>query len=472
MQYNSLDAALIKKLKEIVGSENVITDPERIGDYSHDEFSQEEIRRMPEAVVKPLDTDQVCRVMRLANERCIPLTPRGGGTGLCGGCVPIFGGIVLSLEKMNRVIEVDVDNLMAVVEAGVTLRQFYAEIEGTGLFFPPHPGDESAMIGGLIATNAGGARAVKYGVIRNYIRGIELVLSDGTVTAIGGKLMKSSTGYSLLNLLIGSEGTLGIITRATISLTPPPEAMYTLVVPFAALEDAIKTVPLILKNRIIPMAVEFMDRAAISIAEHHLNKTWPCREGQAHLMFILDAPSTDELLRLSQKVAGICMANGALDVFVADERQKQKNILEIRSLIYEAMRAHMLEILDLTVPPAAIADFVGAVRAVERDFGTWLPTYGHAADGNVHIHIMQARWENGSWLSIDGWKEMYPAIRKRLHDVARSFDGIISGEHGIGLVKKEFMHAFLDRAQLSLMQSIKKAFDPHGILNPGKLFPD
>lgn len=472
MKFNRLTDPLIREIRDIVGPENAITEPERMEDYSHDEFGQSTIARMPELVVRPRSTGDVSQLLRLAHENRIPVTPRGGGTGLCGGCVPACGGMVLSMERMNALIEIDADNLMAVVEAGLRLEDFYRAIEGTGLFFPPHPGDEGAMIGGLIATNAGGARAVKYGVIRNYVRGLEAVLPDGTVTRLGGKLMKSSTGYSLMNLLVGSEGTLGVITRATLGLSPLPGAMSTIVVPFERLEDAIGAVPLVLRNRIVPMAAEFMARETIAVSEHHLGRRWPCECGGAQLMFILDADGEDELLRLAGRVCEICASNGSMEAVVAGDRERQRNILDIRSRIYSSMRGRMFEILDLTVPRASIARFVQSVRELERRHDAWLPTYGHAADGNVHTHLMNARWTGGEWREIPDAAESYPMLRKKLHEIARDAGGVISGEHGIGIVKREFMADFLDGPQLALMKAIKKTFDPLGILNPGKVLPD
>ncbi len=469
MQWNKLNEVFIKELETILGKENIIIDPNNMQDYSHDEFTFVELRHLPDIVVKPHNTQQISEIVKFANKNKIPITPRGGGTGLCGGCVPIYGGILLSLEKMNRVWEIDTKNMMAVVDAGVSLHDFYQAIEGSGLFFPPHPGDEGATIGGVIATNAGGARAVKYGVIRNFVRGIEVVLPTGEITNISGKLIKNSTGYSLLHLLIGSEGTLGIITKAIISLYPPPEHTCSLVIPFTTLHEAIQTVPAILQSKIIPLAVEFMDRTSLKITEHHLQKKWPSDDGDAHLLIMIDASQEEELLQLAEKISDICLANHALDVFIATEKAKQKNILEIRSHIYEALRNYMLEILDITVPRASIAEFVTAVHKIEQEHDTWCPTYGHAADGNVHTHIMKARWQNGTWQELPNWKDKYHIVRDKIHSLGHQFQGMISGEHGIGLIKREYMAEFLDSYQLSLMRSIKNVFDPNEILNPGKV---
>ncbi|MCK4557761.1 MAG: FAD-binding oxidoreductase, partial [Candidatus Aminicenantes bacterium] len=331
--YKKVTQEIIEKLKKIVGEKNLTHDREKMEDYSHDEFSLKDIAKFPELVVKPAKTEEVAEVLRLANTEMVPVTPRGGATGLTGGCVPLYGGIVLSLENMNRILEVDLDNQMAVVEAGVTLSEFYQAVEEAGLFFPPHPGEESAMIGGLIATNAGGARAVKYGVIRNYIRGLEVVLPTGSVIHLGGKLMKSSTGYNLLNLIIGSEGTLGVVTQATIQLMPSPRVMRSLIIPYDELEKAIETVPLLIRKKILPLAVEFVPKDVIRITEEFLKKRWPCTQGSTYLLIILDASSEDEIDRLSEEVAETCMEKGALDVYVADSPKKQEEVLDIRSKI-------------------------------------------------------------------------------------------------------------------------------------------
>lgn len=470
--YRKIDREIKERIEDIVGPENVISDPEKMHDYSHDEFSLREIERMPEVVVKPQTTEEVASVMKLANRENFPITPRGGATGLCGGCVPSSGGIVLSLERMNRILEIDLDNQMAVVEAGVTLKDFTLAVVETGLAFPPHPGEESAMIGGLIATNAGGSRAVKYGGIRQYVRGLEVVLPRGEVIRLGGKFMKSSTGYNLLHLMIGSEGTLGIITAATIQLLAAVPLMRSLVVPFAGIEGAIEAVPLVIRKGILPMALEFIEREVIVITEEHLRKKWPCSIGNTYLLVILDASSEEEMDRLSQDVAEICLDKGAMDVFIADTPNKQDQVLEIRSKIYEAIKSHTVEILDISIPRAEIARHVKRVREVSRQLDIWLPTFGHAADGNVHTHIMKARYEDGKLVPLpeEEWREKFEQAREKLYEDCRAKGGVISGEHGIGLVKKPFLSLVLDDTQVTLMKGIKTVFDPGNILNPGKIF--
>jgi len=470
--YKKLTQDIIEKLEKIVGQKNLTFDPEKMEDYSHDEFSLRDIAKMPELVVKPGKTEEVAEILQLANLENIPVTPRGGATGMAGGCVPIYGGIVLSLENMNRILEVDLDNQMAVVEAGVMLSEFYEAVEEAGLFFPPHPGEESAMIGGVIATNAGGARAVKYGVIRNYVRGLEVVLPTGSIIHLGGKLMKTSTGYSLLNLIIGSEGTLGVVTKATIQLMPSPQVKRSLIIPYDGLEKAIETVPLLIRKKILPLAVEFVPKELIQITEEFLKKRWPCTQGSTHLLIILDASSEDEIDRLSETVAEICMEKGALDVYVADNPKKQEEVLDIRSKIYEAIKSHTLDILDIVIPRAEIARHVKKVQEVSEKYKIWLPTFGHAADGNVHTHIMSARFEGGKIIPLleEEWKAKFEKVREELYKDCKSRGGVISGEHGIGIVKKPYLSYVLDKETIELMRGIKTHFDPQNILNPGKIF--
>jgi glycolate oxidase len=461
----------LERLREIVGPENVLVDPEKIIDYSHDESTQTEWPRLPEAVVTPTSTEAIASLMKFASEMELAVTPRGGGTGLSGGCIPLRGGLVLSLEKMNKILEMDVANQMATVEAGVTLGQLIQAAQEAGLAFPPHPGDESAQIGGLISTNAGGSRAVKYGGIRNYVRGLEIVLPSGEIIHLGGKIIKSSSGYNLLHLFIGSEGTLGIITKAIIQLLPAPAFSRSLVIPYADLDRAIQSVPAILQAKIIPLAIEFVEKDVILITEEYLKKSWPSRIGQTDLLIILEASSEEELDCLSQQVAEVCLERGALDVLVADTPSKQQQILEIRSKIYEAIKPVTVEILDIALPRSEIAAHVRRVKEIEAELSLWLPTFGHAGDGNVHTHITRVSREGNQLIPLEEsvWKEKAIKVKKWLYEDGLSRGGVLSGEHGIGVIKKaEFLH-FTEKAQLDIMRQIKKIFDPRGILNPGKV---
>jgi glycolate oxidase len=472
--WGPVDSEVLGRLEAILGRTAVVSDPEKLEAYGHDEFSLAEIARVPDVVVKPDSTERVAAVLALADERRIPVTPRGGGTGLCGGCVPARGGIVLSLEKMNRIRDIDRDNRMAVAEAGVTLKEFAAAVEEAGFSFPPHPGDENAMVGGLVATNAGGSRAVKYGGIRRYVLGLEVVLPGGAVIRPGGKLIKSSTGYNLLNLLIGSEGTLGVITAATIQVLPPLRATRSLIVPFADIDSAVASVNPLLNGTALPLAVEFIGREVIEITEKHLDKKWPSALGRTYLLIILDAADEGTLDRLSEEAAEVCRAQGGLEVFVADSPRQQERVLEIRSKIYEAIKSQTVEILDISLPRAEIPGHVRRIGEVERTHGLWLPTFGHAADGNIHTHIMKARFEKGALVPLpeEAWRTRFDLVRSELYDDALARGGVISGEHGIGLVKKAYLARCLGPDQVGLMKGLKRVFDPRGILNPGKIFDE
>jgi len=469
---SKITPALRAEIETAVGAFNAFSDPDRTFDYGHDEFSMKEIAHEPDLVVRPGTTAEVAAVLRLANAHGVPVTPRGGATGLCGGCVPVCGGIVLSLERMSHVLEVDADNQMAVTQAGVRLADFTKAVEEGGLYFPPHPGDESAMMGGLVATNAGGSRAVKYGTIRNYVRGLELVMPAGDVLRLGGKLEKSSTGYNLMHLIVGSEGTLGVVTEVTLHLKARPGIMRSLVVPFEELEPALETVPLIMKRGIVPLAVEFLEIEPIILTEEHIRKKWPTKLGRTHLLIILDAPSDDEMDRLSQAVAEVCVEKGAIDVFIADTPSKQEEVLAIRSRIYDAIKSGTVEILDIAVPRAEVAGHVRKVREVAAKHGLWLPTFGHAADGNVHTHIMKVRYEGGAMSPVPEteWRPKADLVREELFRDCKARGGVISGEHGIGLVKKPYLSLVLDERQIELMRGLKRVFDPNGIMNPGKIF--
>lgn len=462
----------LEELSKIVGEKTLLTREEQMLDYSHDEFPDPHLSQVPLAVVKPVNTHQVSEILKWANKSNVPVTPRGGGTGLCGGCIPVQGGIVLSLENMNHIIEIDSDNQMVIAEPGVRLMDFYEAVEKENLFFPPHPGDESATIGGVIATNAGGSRAVKYGVVRNFVKGLEVVLPDGEIIQLGGKILKNSTGYSLLHLMIGSEGTLGIVTKAIFNLLPPPKSQITLIAPFNDLENAIRVVPALAKAGILPMAVEFIEAESIKVAEDFMKKKWPCQEGKAHLMIILDGTGDDEVLNVAQQIGKVCGEFGAQDVFVADTKKKQGEILEIRSNLYETIKKYVIEILDIALPPSAIPGHVNTVHRLSREYNMWLPTFGHAADGNVHTLPLRAHYLDGKWKEIPDsqWKKIYPQVRKALHDDAANRGGLVSGEHGIGLVKKEYLAGAIGENVVEKMRLIKKAFDPNNVLNPGKIF--
>jgi glycolate oxidase len=461
----------IDELRAISGEGSLLVEPSDLEPYSHDETASGVVARLPEAVVRPASEAEVAEVVRFCAKRGIPVTARGGGTGLAGACVPSPGGIVLSLERLDRILGIDVHNHTITVQAGVPMGAVFAEARKAGLFFPPHPGDEGALAGGVVATNAGGARAVKYGTVRRFLTGLQVVLADGTALDLGGRLLKSSTGYNLMGLMIGSEGTLGIITRVTFSLLANPACLRTLVVPFETIDQATAAVEQLLNRGITPCAVEFVEHAAIRCSERLLSKTWPARGGNASLMFILDGSGEEEVMGAAESVASVMEANGALDVLVAEHEAKQAEILEIRSMIYEALRPGAIELFDVSLPRSEIPGHVRRVHELERVHGIPLPTYGHAADGNVHTQSMRVSIDDGVLGGeIEGWEEKHERVRAGIYADAIARGGVISGEHGIGLVKKDFLAMNVGEGAVRVMKAIKRALDPKGILNPGKIF--
>ncbi len=451
---------IVEKLRGIVGGEWVITEEERMVDYLTDETASE-VRPQPASelvLVKPADSQEVSRILALANDERIPVFPRGGGTGLCGGAIPTENGIILSLERMNK-IHVDKDNLMAVAEAGVTLGELLGKVEEEGLFFPPHPGDESAQVGGLVACNAGGSRAVKYGIMRNYIKGMEAVLPTGDVLSMGGKLLKDNTGYDLMHLIIGSEGTLAIITKAVLRLFPPVAASATMIIPYDNRHDAINTVPQILQSGIIPLAIEYMDRGMVEISAEHLGMEWPSQTGTGYLMIIVDGTSQQEVHSLCEKISAICERHHGLEPVVGQTKKEQDRVLKIRSNIYPALKRDLSDTLDIAVPPANMGKIMDAIDKVAERFGTSIPTLGHAGDGNLHPFLMKDfLGEAGGNL-----KEAKRAIYKETVKLG----GVMTAEHGVGRVRIPDLDIFLDKKKMELMRGIKRVFDPNGILNPG-----
>ena len=467
----AVDRDWLKQAAEIVGADGVLQDPADVEAYGHDEYALETYVQLPKAVIKPSSEEQVAEIVRLCGQKGVPLTARGGGTGLSAACIGDPEGIVLSLERLNKVVEADPDNYAITVQAGVTLEQINRAAEEIGLFFPPHPGDESAMAGGMVATNAGGARAVKYGTIRRFVLGLQVVLASGRIAELGGTFLKSSTGYSLMELMIGSEGTLGVITRVTLALLPRPGSIQTLLAPFDTVAAAIESVPAVLNRGIIPFAVEFVERSAIACAERLLDKSWPAHQGPASLLLMLDGPDEDLVLSQAEAIGEVLEEQGALDILLADNREKQEEILGIRSMIYEALRPGTVELFDVCVPRSQIAGHVEFVHGLEDKYRVPLPTYGHAADGNVHTNFMRTRIEEGRLgEQIPDWAAKHEAVRREIFEDVIRRRGNISGEHGIGLAKRDYLANNVGKANVGLMRSIKKALDPKGILNPGKIF--
>lgn len=433
-------------------------------DYEHDEMTIYGLYA-PEAVLLAQNTDEISAVLRYCCQKGIAVTPRGAGTGLCGGCVAVRGGIVLSTERMKRVLEVDEKNMTATVEPGVLLMEFPKALEGTGLFYPPDPGEKTATMGGNAMTNAGGMRAVRYGVTRNYVLGMEVVLSSGEILTLGGKNVKTSSGYSLIDLLVGSEGTLGILTKLTVKLIPEPKANISLLIPFDDLDTCIGAVPAVLGCGCEPTAVEFMEREVIACAETYLGKQFPDASADAYLLVRLDGASVEALRPAMDRLTDLALSIGARDVLLADTDERKESIWDARGAFLEAIKnsTTVMDECDVVVPRERIADFVRQSGQIGREAGVRICSFGHAGDGNLHIYVCKDAMED------QAWAKALEQVMDRLYAAARNLGGEVSGEHGIGHAKREFLRESLGETQMALMRGIKSVFDPAGILNPGKV---
>lgn len=433
-------------------------------DYEHDEMTIYGLYA-PEAVLLAQNTDEISAVLRYCCQKGIAVTPRGAGTGLCGGCVAVRGGIVLSTERMKRVLEVDEKNMTATVEPGVLLMEFPKALEGTGLFYPPDPGEKTATMGGNAMTNAGGMRAVRYGVTRDYVLGMEVVLSSGEILTLGGKNVKTSSGYSLIDLLVGSEGTLGILTKLTVKLIPEPKANISLLIPFDDLDTCIGAVPAVLGCGCEPTAVEFMEREVIACAETYLGKQFPDASADAYLLVRLDGASVEALRPAMDRLTDLALSIGARDVLLADTDERKESIWNARGAFLEAIKnsTTVMDECDVVVPRERIADFVRQSGQIGREAGVRICSFGHAGDGNLHIYVCKDA------MGDQAWAKALEQVMDRLYEAARNLGGEVSGEHGIGHAKREFLRESLGETQMVLMRGIKSVFDPAGILNPGKV---
>lgn len=461
IKYNAVTDEIVALLTDIVGDKNIVT-RDGLENYARDE-SPGNKSCLPEIVVKPENTDSVARILKTANEHIIPITTRGGGTGLSGGAVPIYRGIVLSTEKMKRILEIDKENFVATVEAGVLLSDLLQAVSDQGLYYPIYPGEASASLGGNVATNAGGMKAVKYGVTRHFVLGLEAVLPGGEIINTGGKYVKCSTAYDLTQLLIGSEGTLAVITKALLRLIPPSGKSEILFVPFRSLHNAIRTVPEILKKGILPVGIEFMEKDIVKLTEQYMGKDIPLDNYEAYLMIIVEGDSEEDIHRQIEQIVIICKDNAAVDVFIPTSERAKRNLIEFREKFYYSLqKGGMLEFADVVVPRSKIADFVEESHRIVEKSGIQTIAVGHAGDGNVHLSLMgKANRENK-----DKIKELLTSICQ----VGVSLGGTISGEHGLGLFKKDYLSIAADDDMINLMKRIKKAFDPNSIMNPGKIF--
>lgn len=461
--YNKVTAADIRTLKEIVGDASVLVGDEINPDYAHDELGG--IEKMPEALVRVSTTEEVSAVMKMAYDRTIPVTVRGSGTGLVGSAVPVMGGILLETTKMNRILSLDKDRLTVTVQPGVLLMELAEFAEENDFLYPPDPGEKSATIGGNISTNAGGMRAVKYGVTRDYVRALTVVMPNGDIETFGATVAKNSSGYSLKDLVIGSEGTLCVITEAVLKLVPRPKVSVSLLVPFPDMKTAIESVPKIICAKIIPTAIEYMSRDTILFSEAYLGKKFPDTKSDAYILLTFDGNTTAQVEADMTVVADLCLEIGALDAYIVDTEERKKAVWSARGAFLEAIKSSTTEMdeCDVVVPVNKIDEFIKFTHTLADELNIRIPSFGHAGDGNLHVYICRDD------LGDKEWKAMLETCFDRMYEKADELGGLVSGEHGIGYAKKEYLKKQYGETPIALMQGIKAVFDPKNILNPGKI---
>lgn len=464
MEYKKMTKEDFAFLENIVGRENISTKDEIEEDLAHDELKT--VFSYPEIHVSVTDKFQIMKIMKYANNNLIPVTVRGSGTGLVGACVAIHGGILLDTTKMNKIIELDKTNMTLRVEPGVMLMEISELVEEDNYFYAPDPGEKSATIGGNIATNAGGMRAVKYGVTRDWVRGLEVVMPDGELIVTGGKVVKNCSGYSIKDLIIGSEGTLGIIVEATLKLIPLPKKTVSLLIPFENREDAIAAVPKVIMDHSIPTAVEFLEKQSLRFSEEFLGKKIPNADYNAYLLISYDGNSDNQIDDDVEAISDLCVNElNAIDVYLVDTDERKDSVWSARGAFLEAIKASTTEIdeCDVVLPRSHISEYLQFTQDISEELNIRIPYFGHAADGNLHIYFCKDD------LTDQEWKNKIEVGFKKMYDKAFSFGGLVSGEHGIGFSKKIYLEQQVGKKQMLIMRGIKKVFDPNNILNPGKV---
>lgn len=449
-----------------------MTDPGRVwvGDAIATEYFHDEMPNygtyQPELYVEVLNKEEISAIMAYAYERNIPVVCRGAGTGLAGGASCKFGGIMLSVMRMNKIFPVDHKNQTITVQPGALLLDVQAAAKEEGLFYPPDPGEKTASIGGNVITNAGGMKAVRYGLTRDFVRCIEAVLPDGSIVNFSSNVVKNTTGYDIKDLVIGSEGTLCILTEVTLKLLPAPNKSSTMVIPFHSLEECADMVPVILELPFVPTAIEFLERELIDMVEKNLKKPLPVSEGEAVLIVMYDASTQNELDTAVEMLCEKALEHGAIDVAIADTPERADSVWSVRGGILEAMKAESVaqEECDVVVPRAHIAEYVRIAKGIGAKYGICVEPCGHCGDGNIHTEMLRP-----AGMSDEEWESGTHACLKELYETAKRFGGQLSGEHGIGNGRLEYLKDFIDPRLYRLYQAVKLAFDDKLILNPGKM---
>lgn len=456
---------ILDDLRTIVGANFVFTDQDSLYDYSHDET--EDLSFLPDVVVKPGTPLEISKILQLCNQHKIPVTPRGAGTGLSGGALPVNKGIVLSMERFNKIIEIDERNFQATVESGVITQTFQEAVIAKGLFYPPDPSSRgSSFLGGNLAESSGGPKAVKYGVTKDYVLNLEVVLPTGEIIWTGANVLKNATGYNLTQLMIGSEGTLGIITKIVFKLIPYPTKDVVMLVPFRSLEQACEAVNAILISGLRPSALEFMERDAIEWSARYLGLNINIPDGiKAHLLVEVDGNDMEVLLKDAEKIYEVVSRFDIEEPLLGDNAQQKEDLWKMRRNVGHAVKANSIyKEEDTVVPRAELPTLIKGIKEIGSKHNFKSVCYGHAGDGNLHINIVKGEMSEEEWniKVTEGIKEIFR--------LCVSLGGTISGEHGIGYVQRPYITIAIGEKQIDLMRQIKKIFDPNGILNPDKIF--
>ena len=456
----------LQAFKDIVGDAHVLVDEEALDRYAHDET--EDLHFPPDLVLRPGTAEEIGAILRICNEYRLPVTPRGAGTGLSGGALPHLGGVVVSVERLNRIIQIDERNLQVTTEPGVITEVLQDAVKAKGLFYPPDPSSRgSCMIGGNIAENSGGPKAVKYGVVKDYVLNLEVVLPSGDIIWTGANVLKNATGYNLTQLIVGSEGTLGIVTKAVLKLIPLPKHDLLMLIPFTRADDACAAVSAIFTAGYTPSAMEFMERDALEWVMRFVDNSIVAiaDDVQAHLLIEVDGNDIDVLMKDLEGIAAIALEYGGGDMLFADDAQQKAELWKLRRRVGEAVKSHSVyKEEDTVVPRAELPVLLRGVKEIGGKYGFHSVCYGHAGDGNLHVNIIKGD------LSDEEWNGSLKKGIREIFELVKKLGGTISGEHGIGLVQKEYLPIVFDSVQMQLMKQIKNVFDPNGILNAGKIF--
>lgn len=466
MTFSPVTPSVLTRFQQIVGEEFVLNSRhEDFARFASDET--EDLKYFPEVVLKPANAEQIAQIVKICHDNFIPVTPRGAGTGLSGGALPVHKGVVISTERLNKILEIDERNLQATVEPGVINEVFQNAVQEKGLFYPPDPASKgSCFLGGNLSESSGGPKAVKYGVTKDYVLNMQVVLPTGELIWTGANVLKNATGYNLTQLMIGSEGTLGIITKIVFRLIPFPTKNLLLRVPFYSAEEACAAVSQIFRIGVVPSGLEFMEREAIEWASRYLNLETDLPEGiEAHLLIELDGNDLDVLFKEAEQLYELLQNYKIGEILLADNETQKTELWKLRRNAANAVRYNSVyKEEDTVVPRAELPKLLHGVKEIGKAYGFKSVCYGHAGDGNLHINIIKDSMPD------DDWNHKLTEGIKELFELCVKLGGTISGEHGIGLVQKPYIGIALGEVQLNLMRGIKKVFDPHGIMNPGKIF--